>query len=70
MNVRFVVVADGISIACFRNWDFAYSLFMDVTESYGRDPEDPNVLVNPFGFLWASSSFDDPDCHVIELLIK
>lgn len=71
MDVRYLVCADGISIASFRSWDFAFSLFMDVTESYGRDPLDHDVIANPYGILWASSDDEeDPDCHTIELLIR
>lgn len=71
MDVRFVVFADGVRIGEFASWDLAYSLFMDLSEFYGREPYDSDVVAYPYGILWASSDDEgDPDCHTIELLIK
>lgn len=70
MDVRFVVAVNDICIAQFRSWDFAYALFLDVTESFGRDPVNLKFTVNSSGLFWSNADLDDPSYQTVELLIK
>ena len=70
MDVRFVVTVNDVSIACFRSWDFAYALFLDVTESCGRDPVNSKFTVNSSGLFWSNADLDNPSYQTVELLIK
>lgn len=69
-DVRFVISLDDVSIAQFHSWDFAYALFLDVTESCGRDPVNLKFTLNPSGLFWSNADLDNPHYHAVELLVK
>lgn len=60
---RFVVYSDGVCIGSFRHWYDAYSLFVELLESYKKSNSD--IMTSVIGLSWASDNLR----HSLELVI-
>ena len=60
---RFVVYSDGLYVGCFRRWFDAYSLFVELLESYKKSNFD--IVTSAIGLSWASDNLR----HSLELVI-